>query len=88
MSKTVCQPRADTRNPVDSYGYPATATILGITGNGEGESHRLAYPGAPGELFDGAPNTSELLNTLTGAVYRKTGDFGGYDGTWTETPPS
>lgn len=65
------------------YSYPADCDVE-VLKNESGEIHRIVYNGAPGALFNNAPNGSTLLRITagTGYFYAKTGTRGLTDGTW------
>ena len=82
MSADMTHARA-TQPAATVYGYPATAQVF-ITHNlPEGsEIHDIVYAGAPGALFNNAPNNSRLWDITDQRLYVKWGTQGAIDGTW------
>lgn len=66
--------------PAD-FGYPALA-YFAILKHGQVEFHEIWFAGAPGALFNNAPNGSKLIDTATGNIHVKDGTIGASDGTF------
>jgi hypothetical protein len=74
------------RSLQEQYGYPTTARAFGHL-DSEGEVHTIFYAGAPGALFNNAPNCSVFIDTTNSDVYIKNGTWGAKDGSWVKASP-